>query len=62
MRGARPDAFGAVIFAAAIALLTGAIVEGPDWGWGSPRIAGGFAVSAALWRSSCGAPPAIRLR
>ena len=47
-RGARPDALGAVTFAAAIALLTAAIVEGPDWGWGSARVAGGFAAAAVL--------------
>jgi MFS family permease len=33
---------------AGIGLLTGAIVKGPDWGWGDPRIVGGFAAAAAL--------------
>jgi MFS family permease len=44
----RPDAIGAAVFALAIALLTGAIVQGPDWGWSDPRIVAGFAGSALL--------------
>ena len=44
----RPDAVGAGLFALAIALLTGAIVQGPDWGWADVRIVLGFAGSAVL--------------
>jgi EmrB/QacA subfamily drug resistance transporter len=45
---ARPDSLGAVMFAAAIAALTLAIVKGTSWGWGSTRIVGLFAVTAVL--------------
>ncbi len=44
----RPDGVGALQLVAGIGLLTGAIVKGPDWGWGDPRIVGGFAAAAAL--------------
>jgi NTE family protein len=52
-----PDLAGAMIFAAAIATLVLAVVQGEDWGWASPRIVASFAASGALlaaflWRSS----------
>lgn len=46
--GARPDLLGAAELTLGVGLLTGAIVKGPDWGWGSPAIIGGFAAAAAL--------------
>jgi EmrB/QacA subfamily drug resistance transporter len=47
-RAERPDMVAAAELAAGIALLTGAIVKGPDWGWADPRVIGGFAAAAAL--------------
>jgi EmrB/QacA subfamily drug resistance transporter len=46
--GTRPDVVGAGLVTAAIGTLVVAIVQGPDWGWGSARVAGLFAVSAVL--------------
>lgn len=51
-----PDLGGAFALAAAVAALVLAIVKGPDWGWGSARVLGAFAVALALglgfvWRS-----------
>ena len=52
----RPDLLGAVGFGAAIGALVGAIVNGQDWGWGSPRVlalfAGAALALAAIWRRS----------
>src|SRR3954453_6617982 len=47
-RGAVPDPFGIVLFAASIGALSLAIVEAPDWGWGSARILTAFAAAAVL--------------
>jgi EmrB/QacA subfamily drug resistance transporter len=63
---ARPDAIGALLLAGAIALLTAAIVKGPDWGWSDPTIIAGFAGAAAglaafVWRSSHHPAPVIEL-
>jgi EmrB/QacA subfamily drug resistance transporter len=63
---ALPDAFGAVLLAAGVGALALAIVEGPDWGWSSPRVVGAFAASALLlsafvWRSSRHPAPVIEL-
>ncbi|MBI5105498.1 MAG: MFS transporter [Solirubrobacterales bacterium] len=44
----RPDALGAALLAAAVAALVAAIVEGPDWGWGDPRVVALFAAAAVL--------------
>jgi EmrB/QacA subfamily drug resistance transporter len=65
-RALRPDALGAVLLAASIALLTGAIVEGPDWGWGDQRVVAGFGGAALglglfVWRSSHHPAPVIEL-
>jgi EmrB/QacA subfamily drug resistance transporter len=47
-QSARPDAAGAVLLAGAVGALIGAIVEGPDWGWGSTRVIALFAAAAVL--------------
>jgi EmrB/QacA subfamily drug resistance transporter len=49
--GRLPDAFGAVLITAAVAALSGALVEAPDWGWVSPRTLGlaALAVLAGAW-------------
>lgn len=44
----RPDALGAVLITAGVALLTLGLVEGNHWGWGSPRVIGALAGSLAL--------------
>jgi EmrB/QacA subfamily drug resistance transporter len=46
--GERPDVLGAALLAAGIAALTGAIVKGPDWGWGDARVLGLFAAAVVL--------------
>ena len=65
-QAALPDALGACLLTAAVAALSLAIIEGPDWGWASGRVLGAFAVSAALlplflWRSSAHRAPVIEL-
>jgi EmrB/QacA subfamily drug resistance transporter len=60
----RPDLAGAVMFAVAIGLLALGIVQGRDWGWGSPEIVGSFVASALLvlafgWRSARHPAPVI---
>jgi len=62
----RPDGIGALELGAGIALLTAAIVKGPDWGWGDPRIVAGFAaavvlVTAFAFRSARHPAPVIEL-
>jgi EmrB/QacA subfamily drug resistance transporter len=47
-RGARPDGIGALLVIGAVGLLTTGIVQGPDWGWGDPRVVASFATSLAL--------------
>jgi hypothetical protein len=52
---ARPDLFGSGLLTIAVATLTGAIVQGPSWGWESGRVLGLLALSAVgltsfLWR------------
>ncbi len=44
----RPDAFGAVLITAGVALLTLGLVEGNHWGWGSARVVGALASSMFL--------------
>jgi hypothetical protein len=46
--GARPDAAGAALLAGGIGALALAIVEGPDWGWGSAPVVGLLAASVLL--------------
>jgi EmrB/QacA subfamily drug resistance transporter len=43
-----PDAFGAVLVTAGVALLTLGLVEGNSWGWGSGRVVGALIVSVVL--------------
>ena len=42
----KSDLLGAALLSVAVASLVAAIVEGSDWGWGSPRIVGAFALAA----------------
>jgi EmrB/QacA subfamily drug resistance transporter len=65
-RGAVPDALGVALLAGGVAALALAIVEAPDWGWGSDRVVGGFAVAAAalagfVWRSAAHPHPVVEL-
>ena len=44
----RPDALGALLVTAWVALLTLGLVEDKDWGWGSPRVVGALVGSVVL--------------
>jgi NTE family protein len=58
-----PDLVGALLLAAALALLTLGIIKAPDWGWGSWQVLGSFAVAlvlgAAFVRSSLRHPAPV---
>ncbi len=41
----KADLVGAALLSVSVASLVGAIVEGSDWGWASPRIIGAFALA-----------------
>jgi EmrB/QacA subfamily drug resistance transporter len=61
-----PDALGAVLLAAGVGALALAIVQGPEWGWGSARIVSAFITGAVLlgvflWRSARHRAPVIEL-
>ena len=43
-----PDIPGALLLAAALALLNLGVVKGNDWGWSSPRVLGSFMLAALL--------------
>ena len=43
-----PDLPGSFLFAAATALLVLGVVQGPDWGWTSPKVLGSWVVSLLL--------------
>jgi EmrB/QacA subfamily drug resistance transporter len=43
-----PDALGAVLLAGGVGSLALGIVQGREWGWGSPRIVGAFVASGLL--------------
>ena len=43
-----PDLAGAAVLAGGIGALTLAIIKGPEWGWGDPRVLAAFVVSVAL--------------
>ena len=65
-RGAVPDALGIALLAGGVGALSLAIVEAPDWGWGSTRVLGAFAAAAVLlaascWRSAAHAHPVLEL-
>jgi len=44
----QPDLLGAGVLTVAVATLIGAIVEGPDWGWGDGRVLGLFVAAVVL--------------
>ena len=61
-----PDLLGAMVLAAAVALLVLAIVEGHAWGWGSARVIGCFAAAIVLggvfvWRCTWHRSPIVEL-
>jgi EmrB/QacA subfamily drug resistance transporter len=61
-----PDPLEIVLIAGIPALLSFAIIEGPEWGWADPRVIGGFVAAALLlpaflWRSSVAARPVMDL-
>jgi MFS family permease len=65
-RGAVPDLLGIAVAAAAMGLLTLAIVQGNDWGWGSARVIGSLVAAGALgalfvWRSQRHPAPVVEL-
>jgi NTE family protein len=65
-RGAAPDAVGIALLAGGVGLVSLAIVEAPDWGWGSASVllslAGGVvALGAFAWRSRVVAHPVLEL-
>jgi EmrB/QacA subfamily drug resistance transporter len=49
---ASPDAFGAGLITAGVALLSLGLVEGNDWGWGSARVIGALAAAIVLLAGS----------
>jgi len=61
-----PDWWGAGVLALGVGALALAIVQGPVWGWGDPRIAASFAAAAGLlgvfvWRCAHHPSPIIEL-
>lgn len=65
-RGAVPDALGIGLLAGGVGLLSLAIVEAPDWGWGSTRVVGAFVAALMLlvvfaWRSMVVEHPVLEL-
>jgi EmrB/QacA subfamily drug resistance transporter len=46
--GGLPDLLGALVLIGAIGGLVLGIVEGPQWGWGSPRVLAAFAAAVVL--------------
>ena len=63
-RGAVPDALGIVLLAGGVGALALAIVEAPDWGWGSARVLARVRVlrRCCCWRVRRGARPRTRTR
>ena len=66
-RGAVPDALGIALLAGGVGALSLAIVEAPDWGWGSARVLGVVRRSrrccsaAFVWRSAAHPHPVLEL-
>ncbi len=65
-RGAVPDALGIALLAGGVGALALAIVEAPEWGWGSARVLGVFALAALalaafVWRSAVHPHPVLEL-
>ena len=61
-----PDLLGALVFALAIGALVLGVVQGQQWGWGSPRIVGSFVAAVLLgvvfvWRCGTQRSPVIDL-
>jgi len=61
-----PDPLGIVLIAGIPALLSFAIIEGPDWGWTNPEVIAAFVLAVALfpaflWRSRTAARPVMDL-
>jgi EmrB/QacA subfamily drug resistance transporter len=61
-----PDLFGSALLTVAVATLTGAIVQGPDWGWSSVAVvmllvAAGLALATFLWRCTRHSVPLLEL-
>ncbi|MFI6865750.1 MFS transporter [Nocardia sp. NPDC050406] len=46
--GPLPDGFGALALIGSVAALILALVRGPEWGWGSPGVIGGFLGAVVL--------------
>ncbi|MDN3357953.1 MFS transporter [Actinomadura sp. DC4] len=64
--GPLPDVWGAVLVTAAVAALTGALVEAPDWGWTSGRTFGLLALALVVgawfaFRSARHASPLLEI-
>ena len=65
-RGAVPDVLGIALLAGGVGALSLAIVEAPDWGWGSTFVLLAFGVAAAslagfVWRSAAHPHPVLEL-
>jgi NTE family protein len=61
-----PDLLGATLLALAIAALVLAVTKGAEWGWGSARVVGTFALAVALgavfaWRCTWHRSPIVEL-
>ncbi len=61
-----PDPVGVLLIAAVPAALSFAVIEGPDRGWGDPRVLGGFALAVLLlpvfvWRTGRSTRPVLDL-
>ncbi|MER6514941.1 MFS transporter [Nonomuraea sp. NPDC001636] len=66
-RGRRFDVPGAVLATGGVSLLAYALIQGPESGWGSPLITGGFVLAAVLLAAfvaveKAGADPLMPLR
>ncbi len=65
-RAAAPDALGIALFAGGVGLVSLAIVQAPDWGWGSASVLATFAgaavvLGAFVWRSRVHPHPVLEL-
>jgi EmrB/QacA subfamily drug resistance transporter len=62
-----PDPLGIALIAGIPALLSFAIIEGPDWGWDNPKVVAAFVLAvvlfpAFLWRTRTAARPVMDLQ
>ena len=65
-RAATPDALGIALLAAGVGLVSLAIVEAPEWGWGSASVLAAFAGAAVIlgafvWRSRVHPHPVLEI-